>query len=91
MKKTASEKRIGDKSINKEKQFNLSDYLIKTKGNKGFYVCEDKIKEFIRLLKEWINEQHIHYNGKDSEDCDKECWGKTFPKEIDNLAGDKLT
>ena len=70
MKKTASEKRIGDKSMNKEKQFNLSDYLIKTKGNKGFYVCEDKIKEFIRLLKEVCNENDFDVMLTDGEDGD---------------------
>ena len=49
-----------------------------------------EIKEKIIVLKQWIDEQHIHFDGKKGEDCDKECWGKTFPKFIDKLFYEEL-
>lgn len=44
-------------------------------------VLAEKIKE----LKKWCDKQHIHEFSKKAEDCDFNCWGKTFPKEIDNI------
>ena len=48
------------------------------------------VKEAVKELKKWIDEQHIHEFGNKGEDCDKDCWGKTFPKAIDKIFGKEL-
>ena len=70
-------------------EFNLSEKEWTNKSYTGY--LKDDVKEFIRLLKEWIDEEHIHFNGAKGKDCDRECWGKSFPRIIDKLAGKELT
>lgn len=64
-----------------EPNFNLSEFLIKTEGNKGYYICEGKIKEFIQTLMKQLDNHIIALNKLD--------FAQTLIT-IKRLAGDKL-
>jgi hypothetical protein len=57
----------------------------------GYQLAQKETAEKVEKLKEWINQQHIHFNSVKGEDCDKECWGKTFPIFIDKIFNEDKT
>lgn len=70
------------------KVFCLSNHIIK--DGSVYYLSIDSVKKYIQELKDWVDKEHVHFDGNKAIDCDKHCWGKTFPDFIDKLAGKEL-